>query len=146
MYVCMYVCMYVYMYFTCLCVGILLYKHFLMLSVFSVFPRYCILVEVVGIHVLQPANAHIWAHCSARTFAYMNMYTLCLFIYLLRGVYIQLKGMQGNLDRTLHIADCIAVYFTPPPLPVLMYSSIYSSSQRIINTSASQVRDWLSVT
>ena len=134
----MYVCMYVYMYFTCLCVGILLYKHFLMLSVFSVFPRYCILVEVVGIHVLQPANAHIWAHCSARTFAYVNMYTLCLFIYLLRGVYIQLKGMQGNLDRTLHIADCIADYIcilyptTTPCSHVLKYILIISTNNNYL--------------
>ena len=134
----MYVCMYVCMYFTCFCVGILLYNRFLMLSVFCVFPRYCILVEVVGIHVLPPANAQIWAHCSAHTFSYVNMYTLCLFIYLLCGVYIQMKGKQGSLDRTLHIADCIADYvhlYTSPHHHSLFsciyssFSSIYSSSQ-----------------
>ena len=60
MYVCIYVCMYVSMY-VCMYICIshvyvwsyyCIYSHFLMLSVFSVFPRYCILVEVVGIHVL----------------------------------------------------------------------------------------------
>ena len=53
-----------------------MYVQILML-IFSMSSLNYIFVKVVDI--VQPANAQIWAPCSAHTFTYKYMYTQCVY-------------------------------------------------------------------